>query len=245
MGGPIASHMNADLDSALKGIAEAGQTPIEEVWETIAALKRAGQEVIIIRSRSVPSLLSVDPERRKVYLINDFPSPGHEVLRWALRLRELADCTSQPIFHDDHREDVVLALLIMGAGLNSVGLMLDLAIYQKQPFDGTLIRILDQHGAVHGTINSLHGQNGIMFDAPATVQVAAFEAYLAALYEVKRWNINCRNLKLFTMQYEELPPHLARFVRSSKDYVANIIREYELKYKQKQIKQEALAVETP
>lgn len=218
--------MNDNMAWTLPLIAANGWVSIGDVLHTINLLQDANLPVVIVGSDRNPVMASIDWEQNRVYLIDDFCRLSENPVRWTLWLRKISECTSQPILSMPIFEDVAIALFSMGRGLNSLGLILDLAIYQGQSATSSSPRILDRHGAEHGAFTVVW-TDGISIDTPMEIQAPA----LRALKEIQAKSEACGNeplqLHLFTMQPDDLPADLTKHVRSAPAYIDQLFKNFD------------------
>ncbi|MGY2896160.1 hypothetical protein [Deinococcus sp. UYEF24] len=192
-----------NLDLSLEGIARAGLTCVKEVRGTITALGAAGQVVVIIKSRQRPILLSLNQHRKKMYLIDQMLRPNDHPLRWGLQLPEISECTKQPLFSDPYQKNVALAQLVMGASLNVQGLMLELPIPADHLSNANCLKIVDENGVSHGSIEILSASKIIM-DLPIVSQAKALEVFKELWLISRPGTMYFRSLCIYNAQHEEL-----------------------------------------
>ena len=216
---PHGEEIHNHLDSALEKIAERDFATLEDVLRTIALLKDAGHMIVIVRRKYGPRLVSADLGDKKMYLISNLLRPDTNPIRWWGKQLQILDCNAQPFFSDPNQIDIALAILVMGAGLNAAGLMLEMPLFDLQPNDRDVVHIVDQDGDSHGAFGAFDGRK-IVVSSPRDIQVLAFDALLASRHHSKSWNLSFLGLRFATVDPDGLPDHISAFVRSVFDKTA-------------------------
>ena len=201
------------LLSDLKKIAQNNFSSIEDIQETIAILQSVGHTVVIVKNHYRPLLLSIDLVNEKIYLISELLRPGTNPIIWWERKTEIHHGIQQPLFSDLSQINMALAILVMGAGVNPLGLTLKLPLYDFEPSDHNMAYIVDQTGKVRGSFGTF-GRSKIVVNAPIDVQVAALDALLVSRHASNTWNLRFLSLRFSSVYAEGLPDHIAAFVPS-------------------------------
>ena len=224
--------MNANVDWALELIAENAYVSIGEVLDTIDLLEAANQIVVVVGDGNTPVLVAVDWEQHRTYLIDDLYRPSEHPVHWALWLRTISEQTQQPVFQLPRFADVALALLFMAAGLNSHGLILDLALSQEYSSTSSEAKILDRYGVRHGVFG-MFWNDGILMDTSAEIQTVALRALSSMRTKSENWGHDPLQLQLFSMQHDDLPPDFVEQVRSAPAFVDQLLQNFKRDLKTK------------
>ena len=211
---PQEAELNRDLLAALEKIAQHNFGCIENVQETIAILKGAEHTVVIVKNKYRPLLMSVDLCNKKMYLIGNLLRTGTNPISWWGQQIEIPNGIEQPLFSDPVQINMALAILVMGAGLNSLGLMLKLPLFDFEPSDHNMVYVVNQRGEIRGSFATF-GSNKIVINAPIDVQVAAFDALLVSRHASSWWNLSFLSLRFSSEYAYGLPEHIAAFVPSA------------------------------
>lgn len=205
--------MNDRHLSEMEIIAQQNLGVLDDVKRTIIMLKGARHIVSIVKSKYRPLLISSDLHRQKIYLIDNLLRLDENPIRWWLRNAEISIYNTQPIFTDPSQINMALAILIMGEGLNSQGLTLELGLGGPESYRNNMIRIIDQNGNSIGAFNAYNSRR-IVVTAPTAIQITAFEALLDSRSKSSDWNLIFHGLQFTSLQSDRLPEHISTFVHS-------------------------------
>lgn len=196
-----------NIQWALDAISASDRAANGRVEVTAKLLQDAGQSPVVICDGVDPVLLSINPATEKIYFIDDFLDHTDNKISWALGLSEVRAGNSKSLWDDPSYKGALLALLIMGRGLNSLGLILEIPIYDTNPHTHFHQRVLDNHKKEHGKIKVI-ANNIIQIDIPINIQIIVLQTFLKARHSLEEWNLDWLGYEIHSQQYNALPKEL-------------------------------------